>query len=185
MKLHLGCGKRFIPGFIHIDKSNMKHIDYVTEVDNLSMFNDDSVDLIYASHVLEYYSYFECIDVLKEWYRVLKPNAILRLSVPDFDKLINVYQSTNNDINKIIGPLYGRMKVINDDGSSTLIFHRTVFNKLKLKSILLEAGFNNVVNWDWRNTEHANYDDYSQAYFPHMDKDKGLLISLNLEASKS
>ena len=31
---------------------------------------------------------------------------------------------------------------------------------------------------------HIDYDDYSQAYYPHMDKDNGILISLNVEAIK-
>jgi hypothetical protein len=32
--------------------------------------------------------------------------------------------------------------------------------------------------------ELAGFDDYSQAYIPHMDKEGGRLISLNLEAEK-
>jgi hypothetical protein len=37
---------------------------------------------------------------------------------------------------------------------------------------------------DWRATEHAGIDDYSQAYFPHMDKEFGIQVSLNVEARK-
>ena len=29
-----------------------------------------------------------------------------------------------------------------------------------------------------------DYDDYSQAYIPHMDKERGILISLNVEATR-
>ena len=39
--------------------------------------------------------------------------------------------------------------------------------------------------WDlYERTGHKDYDDYSQAYVPHMDKENGLLISLNVEATK-
>ena len=38
--------------------------------------------------------------------------------------------------------------------------------------------------YDWRQTLHKDHDDFSQAYVPHMDKEKGLLISLNVEADK-
>ena len=38
--------------------------------------------------------------------------------------------------------------------------------------------------WDWRKTDHSNIDDYSQAYLPHMNKENGLLVSLNIEAKK-
>jgi hypothetical protein len=42
----------------------------------------------------------------------------------------------------------------------------------------------NVVEYDWRKTEHSKFDDHSQAYIPHMDKDHGTLISLNVECTK-
>lgn len=47
MKLHLGCGKRHIPGFLHIDAIDFPHVDPVTSIDNLSFIADASVDLIY------------------------------------------------------------------------------------------------------------------------------------------
>ena len=50
--------------------------------------------------------------------------------------------------------------------------------------MLEDVGFENVRRYDWRETEHAEIDDYAQAYFPHMDKENGLLISLNIECSK-
>ena len=46
------------------------------------------------------------------------------------------------------------------------------------------AGFRQVRRWDWRDTGHAEIDDYSQAHLPHMDKESGRLMSLNLEAVK-
>ena len=71
-KLHLGCGERYLNGYLHIDINKFDHIDHITSVDNLSMFDDNSIDEIYASHVLEYFDKFESISVLSEWYRVLK-----------------------------------------------------------------------------------------------------------------
>ena len=52
--------------------------------------------------------------------------------------------------------------------------------------MLQEAEFKDIVEWDWRNVfaNHGDYDDHSQAYFPHMDKTKGIHISLNLECHK-
>ena len=72
IKLHLGCGKRYIPGFCHIDIRKFPHIDYVASIDKLDMFEDDSVDLVYASHLLEHFQRDKIEEVLREWYRVLK-----------------------------------------------------------------------------------------------------------------
>lgn len=91
IKLHLGCGKRYLPGYIHIDLADYPHIDYKHDIKTLPMFEDCSVDLIYASHVIEYFDRIEVITVLKEWYRVLKEGGILRIAVPDFEALVQVY----------------------------------------------------------------------------------------------
>lgn len=45
------------------------------------MFDDDSVELIYACHVIEYFDRIEVLDVLHEWRQVLKSGGFLRLAV--------------------------------------------------------------------------------------------------------
>jgi len=147
------------------------------------MFQDNSVELIYASHVLEYFDREQAIAVLAEWRRILKPGGILRLAVPDFPALFKVYQMTGN-LNDILGPLYGRMAVEIGGGSQQVIYHKTVHDFNSLKGVLEQSGFADVRRYDWRQTVHNDYDDYSQAYFPHMDKEHGILISLNVEALK-
>lgn len=178
-KVHLGCWHRDFEGFINVDICDMPHIHYKSEINNLSFFDSCSIDYIYCSHALEYYNYEESKKALIEWNRVMKKGAILRIAVPDFDALLEVYNKTG-EISSIIGPLYGKMKV-----NSTNIYHRQVFNFNRLKKILKESGFKKVIRYDWRDTEHAIYDDHSQAYYPHMDKENGILVSLNVECEKS
>jgi hypothetical protein len=62
--------------------------------------------------------------------------------------------------------------------------HYNIFDYETLKNALLDVGFKEVYRYDWRATEHADVDDYSQAYYPHMDKENGKLMSLNIEAVK-
>jgi len=176
MKLHLGCGKRFIPGFAHVDAIEFPHVDHVTSIDDLSMFEDNSIDLIYCCHVLEHFRRNKVIPVLKEWRRVLKKEGILRISVPDFEILCQIYLTTIN-INLVIGPIVGKQNYLYN-------FHYNIFDFLSLKNALVKAGFVKMHRYNWRETEHADVDDLSQAYYPHMDKENGTLISLNVEAVK-
>ena len=179
MKLHLGCGKRYFPGWVHIDIANYEHIDHNVSIYPLDMFEDNVADIIYASHAFEYFDDAEAEDVIKDWHRVLKYNGTLRLAVPDFESLIDVYKSTG-DLQRIIGPLYGRILI--DD--SSYLYHKTAYDFAKLQRLLLKLGFSEVRRYDWRETDHADVDDHSQAYFPHMDKENGRLVSLNIEAQK-
>ena len=56
--LHLGCGGKFIPGFYHVDIQPYPHVDQLCAVDKLTFVADDTVELIYACHVLEYFGRF-------------------------------------------------------------------------------------------------------------------------------
>lgn len=184
MKLHLGGGKRYIPGFIHIDIDKYPHIDYIHDIGTLPMIKNNSVELIYFCHGLEYFDRVEVKRVLKEWKRVLKKRGILRLAVPDFEVLVKVYKKYK-DLNKIEGPLYGRWQVTTKSKKNPqIIYHKTVYDFGSLKNVLENAGFYNIKRYDWKKTIHKDYDDYSQAYIPHMDKKRGMLISLNIEATK-
>lgn len=182
MKINLGCWKRDLPGFTNVDICDMPHIHYKHNVDSLPMFKDNSADLIYASHVFEYFDREKGIGVLREWYRVLKHGGTLRIAVPNFDAILWLYRETE-DINKVLGMLYGRMKIETPKGKK-LLYHKTVYNYISLGEMLKKAGFKRIRFYDWRKTEHKDYDDHSQAYFPHMHKEDGMLMSLNMEADK-
>jgi predicted SAM-dependent methyltransferase len=178
IKLHLGCGWRnFGKEWIHIDGGDYNHLDY-NDVTKLP-FQDNTVDLIYSSHMIEYIDREEIINILLEWKRVLKPGGILRIAVPDFESMATLYLNKSITLDKILGPLYGKMKMSND-----IIYHRTVYDYESLEKLTKGLGFVEFKKYDWKKTDHSNYDDHSQAYIPHMDKENGVLISLNVEMRK-
>jgi SAM-dependent methyltransferase len=179
LKLHIGCGKRFIPGFVHIDQVAFPHVDHVRDIRSLTNFADNSANLIYACQVIEYFDREEVAGVLADWQRVLAPGGILRLSVPNFAMICKLYQS-GIPLDKFLGTLYGRIP----DGKNGFVYHRTTYDERSLGELLGKLGFQEIGLWDWRQTEHADVDDFSQAYFPHMDKERGLLFNLNMQGKK-
>jgi predicted SAM-dependent methyltransferase len=178
VKLHLGCGRRFIPGFVHLDIVGLAHVDVCARADRLP-FADASATLLYASHLLEHFGRAEYRQVLAEWRRVLKPGGILRLAVPDFAACAAIYyeKGLSDGLSGLVGLVVGGQRDRFD-------FHKMIFDEAFLRADLLAQGFREVRRWDWRTSEHAAVDDYSQAYIPHLDKDAGRLMSLNLEAIK-
>lgn len=180
INLHLGCGKRNFKNFINIDLANYKHIHFKEKVNGLDFIPNNSVDYIYASHVLEYFDYEDGFKVLKKWRNKLKTKGILRISVPNLNSLIKVYKHTK-DINKIMGPLFGKMNI---GRTSKKVYHKCVYDQKMLSKLLKLVGFKNIKKYDWSKTFHSKYDDHSQAFFPHMNKKDGLQISINIECQK-
>lgn len=173
--IHLGCGPVNSPEFINVDIMPYSHIHYIRKVEDLSIFPDEYADLIYACHILEHISHNRVVDVLKEWCRVLKKGGILRLSVPDFDKLIEVYLSEGKDLDSIIGPLVGGQ-------DNPYNYHYSVFNEALLKKLLISAGFKEVREWSPDRVELHNFEDWASRPIKRDKKD--YFISLNLEAIK-
>ena len=143
------------------------------------MFSNDSVDYIYVCHVLEHFPRNETFIALKEWNRVLKPNGLIRIAVPDWDAIVNYYLK-NQDLENVLNLLYGaRGKEEKNE-----LAHKRVFNLASLRSLLYEAGFKRIKKYLFSETFHSNIDDYANAHLPHMDFENGILVSLNVEASK-
>ena len=152
-----------------------QHVDLVQSIDKLSNFKDDSVDLIYACHCLEHFSYSQTESVLLEWFRVLKSGGVLRLSVPDFDKLLNIYQSHKKDPDVIIPQLMGGHENVYNH-------HLTTFNIVNLTNYLKRVGFSYIQEWQPGVDKLKTFDDFS-TYRKEVEG-KHYEISLNLEAIK-
>jgi len=59
--------------------------------------SDNSVDFVYCSQALEHFEYWQTENILGEMYRILKPGGIVRVSVPDIDKMVQLYLEENKD----------------------------------------------------------------------------------------
>jgi len=177
IKLHLGCGKRHIPGYVNIDILPDPAVDLISDIRTLP-YEDNSVDFIYSCANIEHFGRHEWEGVLAHWFRKLKPGGTLRLSTADFAQACERYEEKGN-MDELLGLIVGGQK---DDYD----WHGMVFDFNSLKSGLEKVGFVNVRRYDWRKTElgELRIDDYSQSYLPHMDKENGRLMMLNVEAEK-
>ena len=89
--LNLGCGYRY-----HSDWTN---INFTSTGDDIIAYNltqgipfpNDSFDVVYHSHVLEHFSKAQAEPFIKECYRVLRPQGILRVVVPDLESIARMY----------------------------------------------------------------------------------------------
>ncbi len=175
VRIHLGCGEIAAAGFINVDTRPAPHVHYVRDVTDLSLFADNGADLIYASHVLEHVPHPGLRETLWEWRRVLRPGGILRLSVPDFDQIVHIYQSCDRDMTSVLAVLMGGQ----EERSNT---HHTVFNRAYLEEKLREAGFEEIRPWRPEEVKDHDFEDWASR--PLERSGRRFEVSLNLEAVK-
>jgi predicted SAM-dependent methyltransferase len=112
MKLHIG-GKEAHSEWKIFDIKNRPEVDYIGNASDLSQFEDESIETIYASHVLEHFYYslnHELAFTLAEWHRVLKKGGELMISVPDLRALCWLYSRHDIDTEtrfKIMRMMFG------------------------------------------------------------------------------
>jgi predicted SAM-dependent methyltransferase len=90
VKLHIG-GEEPKDGWKILNIQNKPHVDFVGDIGDLSQFQDQSFDDIYASHVLEHVPQLKILDALKGIHRVLRPRGKFYVSVPDLDILCHTF----------------------------------------------------------------------------------------------
>lgn len=109
-KLNIGCYiTMFHYGWVNIDMLNLqdfaKSHGYKFLQRNVAqglLFEANTVDLIYCSHMIEHLTYEEGENFLKECYRVMKPGAVGRFIMPDAALLIDKYKEKSlNDFSEI------------------------------------------------------------------------------------
>mgnify|MGYP001206309351 CR=1 FL=1 len=85
MNLNLGCGNKILPGFVNVDKFNVYEVDIVHDLEVFPYpFEDNSVDIILLSHVLEHIGQTPDIfnNIIRELYRICKNDAKIEINVP-------------------------------------------------------------------------------------------------------
>ena len=89
--VNLGCGSTFHGEWANVDL--VPRDPSVRQVDILRglPFEDVSVDACYSSHVLEHLRNYDAKRFVAEQFRVLKKGGIIRVAVPDLEKICRNY----------------------------------------------------------------------------------------------
>ncbi|MFZ1917412.1 MAG: methyltransferase domain-containing protein [Terriglobales bacterium] len=179
--VHLGCGPKYLEGFVNVDANLFNKIDLWLDVRNGLPFPSNSVDSIYSTHMFEHFYPNELNLLLRECLRVLKPRGGIRLIVPNLESAIEAYSQSqsawfDDSFPRHFDSLGGRFSnFIFCDGQ-----HRTAFDFTHIEEVLRKAGFCEVE----RSAEGKSrlYDDRVPAYEPGDSRD--LPHSLYVEAFK-
>ena len=156
-RLNWGCGSRGEPGWINSDTKTGPGIDITRDIREGLPIENESLDYVVSIHALPMIPYPDLIPVLQELRRVLKPEGVLRLGLPDLDKGIRAYQRNERDYFLVpdddVRSMGGKLIV-------QLLWYghsRTLFTSDFVEELLLRAGFSRVNSCAYRETktQHA------------------------------
>ncbi len=90
LRLHVGCGDHYIPGFVNIDGNFRRRKDLWLDLRNGLPFPSRSVDSLYCCHTLEHLYPSDAVALLGEVRRVLAEEGIARIAVPSFEHALRI-----------------------------------------------------------------------------------------------
>ncbi len=105
--LELGSGRHGEAGFTHVDAVKVGNVDIEADIRKLDWLENDFVDELYSAHVVEHVSYTEIDNLLREWYRVLRPGGKLTIKMPDLDFLCRAYTEGIHSTEETMIAFYG------------------------------------------------------------------------------
>jgi len=81
--LDVGCGDFKQPNFIGMDRRKLSSVDIVHDLEILPYpLPSESCNTILASHIYEHLDPSKTIDIMNEWWRLLKPDCELLIAMP-------------------------------------------------------------------------------------------------------
>jgi predicted SAM-dependent methyltransferase len=92
MKLvNVGCGSVFHPAWINLDLVPAVHGVKCCDFRRGIPYPDNYFNVCYSSHVIEHLKKTEAKNLIGECWRVLKTNGVIRIVVPDLEKIARTY----------------------------------------------------------------------------------------------
>lgn len=156
MKLHLGCGERYLEGYINIDYPLSNHSVQKTSVADqlIDLFElkypAGSIDEIRLHHVFEHFSRAHSLAFLATWNRWLIIDGTLRIEVPDFYRTAK--KATSMFASK--KATYAGLRHLFGSQEAHWALHYVGYSKDILQDALTAFGFKSekVTYSKWKNT---------------------------------
>jgi SAM-dependent methyltransferase len=141
MKLDMGCGLQKRDGFIGVDP--YIETDYRVPMWKVPL-PDGCADEIASFHSLEHVPQAQVMPCLREWHRLLAPDGMLTIEVPNLD-YVAWYWLNGSDRDWAQQLMFGNQQ---HEGE----FHECGFSKDDLAKVIIDAGFalqNIGIVWDY------------------------------------
>jgi len=152
IKLHIGCGEKYLDGYVNIDYPQSKHsvikvkADVYHDIRTLS-YGENSVDEIRSHHLFEHFERAEVIALLMKWRRWLRIGGKIIIETPDFYNcalayIVSLTQKRRMEI--------GRHMLGSQEAKWAI--HYDFWDALKFKYVLKKCGFIKISTRSYKNS---------------------------------
>lgn len=135
-RLNIGRGGHAEGDWLNVDIDPYLKPDIIDDVRTLERIEDESVDEIFASHLLEHIDEKDVVRTLKIWRRKLKIGGKLSIFVPDVEQAWRDYFDNKMDEKTLLITMIGQ-----EPSRSPYQIHRTMFWYSRLEGLMKSAGF--------------------------------------------
>ena len=165
-KIQIGGGDHMIKDYFNIDI--VSPADLIHDIRKGIPLPDNSISFIFTEHLLEHLDYPKSVKkLIGECYRVLKQSGKLVVGVPDSEIMILAYVKKDMKFyNKLMKSWYSKRDIKKDINTYIDLLnlhfrdqyknkkysqHLWAYDKEKLSSLFMEAGFKRVKKWKFDN----------------------------------
>ena len=137
------CGGRnpFQPGeFLNVDIVDFPQVDLVFDVRKRFPIDEGVIEEIISVATLEHLRKPHVHHILREFFRVLRPGGVLRVSTPDIEAIARAVLA-GRDPDEVNQQLFGKFK---DDGTEDYDVHRWMYTAPQMIQTLMEMGFSDA-----------------------------------------
>ncbi len=138
------CGGRnpVAPGeFLNCDIVPLPKVDLVFDVTKKFPFENGVIAEVFSAATLEHLRKPHVDHVLKEFYRVLQPGGIVRVSTPDVEAIARALLEGKEDLQVINQYLFGKYK---SDNTEDYDLHRWMYPAKDMMNELAGLGFTEI-----------------------------------------
>jgi GT2 family glycosyltransferase len=108
VKLNVGSGGINYDGYISVDKYDPRAHLHMDACHLDSIFNENSIEEILASHLFEHISPYDAVRTLSSWLKILKPGGKLIMELPNFEELCKDFLKANkSERYGLLNAIYG------------------------------------------------------------------------------
>lgn len=101
MKLNVGCGTDYRPGFVNIDASErLPKIDKIIDISKeslLSHFPRGQIEYILANDIIEHHFHWEAVRILGDFHCLLSEGGAVEIRVPDAEYIMRSWRISTGD----------------------------------------------------------------------------------------